>query len=313
MKKENTINTGLKNNFYINNLQKNGGPNIFCNRLKNELLNQEFLFQENSVNQISIIQGNTKSDCNNILRLDGLYLDSKNTVGDTDELNKPIYNSYKTFDQIVFQSEFSKICYESFFGECKKYKIIPNGVPDSFFAKKNPIPKPKGFDKVIIASAQWRRHKRLEEILQAFRSHKLQNIALVVLGCDQEFHDRNIFSVNMVPPENLPSFYQMADGMIHIPWIDWCPNTVVEGLASGLPLLCSHNGGTKELVKENGIIIELEEDYQPGSRIDLYNPPKVNTETIIQSVLDLIQFPKTEIRQDLKISSVANSYKKLFK
>ena len=294
-----------------------GGPTIFSKRLKSELKNQGLNFSKDSKNIINIITGQYEDKKNNLLRLDGLYLDSNNTIGDSDEMNKLIFKSYSKADHIIFQSVFSKLSYESFTKKNKPYQIIKNGVPETFFNDCKKIDKPRGFDKVIIASAQWRRHKRLEEIIQAFKDEKLKKIALVVLGLDKDSHGirdtDNIFRVPLVGTDDLPQFYQMADAMIHIPWIDWCPNTVVEGLASRLPVLCSHNGGTKELVGKDGIILELEEDYKIGSKINLYNPPEINIKILIKGVLDILDMSKINTREDLKISRVAKSYKKLFK
>ena len=104
----------------------------------------------------------------------------------------------------------------------------------------------------------------------------------------------------------------MADAMIHLAWLDWCPNTVVEGLASRLPVLCSHNGGTKELVKNDGVVIQLEEDYKIGEEVYLYQPPKVDTNIIVEGVLKTLNIPKIQERKDLKISKTSLQYSKLF-
>ena len=101
--------------------------------------------------------------------------------------------------------------------------------------------------------------------------------------------------------------------MIHIAWLDCCPNSVVEGLASGLPVLCSHNGGTKELVKNDGIVIQLEEDYELGTKLDLYSPPKIDVNKIVEGILKCLEMPRVKNRDDLKMSNVSLLYKKLFK
>ena len=116
----------------------------------------------------------------------------------------------------------------------------------------------------------------------------------------------------MYNPESLPRILQSATAMIHLAWLDWCPNSVVEGLASGLPVLCSHNGGTKELVKDSGIILQLEEDYQIGTKLDLYSPPKVDHEIIVEGVEKIIEMPKITDRSDLNIKNTAAQYREVF-
>ncbi|UCG68771.1 MAG: glycosyltransferase [Thermoplasmata archaeon] len=71
----------------------------------------------------------------------------------------------------------------------------------------------------------------------------------------------NIKCSGSVPTEDLPKYLRGGDAFIHLSWFENCPNTTVEALTSGLPGLCTRNGGTKEIVRSNGIIIQCEEDY----------------------------------------------------
>jgi glycosyltransferase involved in cell wall biosynthesis len=87
---------------------------------------------------------------------------------------------------------------------------------------------------------------------------------------------------------------------------------VVESLAAGTPVLCSHNGGTSELVKDDGVTIQIEDDYVFGRRVPLYNPPKVDTNIIVEGILKVLEMEKIETREDLKISNVAQKYADLF-
>ena len=38
------------------------------------------------------------------------------------------------------------------------------------------------YEKICVASASWRRHKRLEETIEAFKDSKLKNVLLIALG-----------------------------------------------------------------------------------------------------------------------------------
>lgn len=299
--------------FFINNFSNKDGPSIFSNRLKEELESQGHNYDPLSKNRIAITTGDYVEGAFNILRLDGLYLDSGNKLGDSHTLNKPIFDCYKKFDHIVFQSEYAKSVYESFTGIKKPNSIIYNGVEDHFFTNKDSIDKPDGFSKAVIASSKWRRHKRIEECIDAFKDKRLKDVALVILGGYKNIDMPNVFTLPMIPPSELPKYYKMADAMIHLCWLDCCPNSVIEGLASGLPVICSHNGGTNELVKGDGIVIQLEETYKPGEMVDLYNPPEVCTETIVSAVEKCLELGVIEPRLDLKISKAAQKYARLFK
>lgn len=300
-------------NFYINSYSNSSGPTIFAYRLKNSLESQGIQFSEGSNNRISVVTGPYITGKNNILRLDGLYLDSGNHLGNSKYLNAPIFECYKNFDHIVFQSEYAKRTYEAFTNTKRPHSIIYNGVEDIFFSNQDSIDKPEGFEKVVIASSKWRRHKRIEECIEAFQDKRLKDIALVILGGYQQVDMKNVFCLPMISPEDLPKYYKMADAMIHLCWLDCCPNSVVEGLASGLPVICSHNGGTKELVKNDGVVIKLEEDYKYGKMVDLYHPPKVDINIIVEGILKVLDMPKIQERKDLKITSTSLQYINLFK
>ncbi len=49
-----------------------------------------------------------------------------------------------------------------------------------------------------------------------------------------------------------------CDYQLHIAFIDICPNGVIEGMASGLNVLCSNLGGTPEIVGDNGVILNVD-------------------------------------------------------
>jgi glycosyltransferase involved in cell wall biosynthesis len=89
--------------------------------------------------------------------------------------------------------------------------------------------------------------------------------------------------------------------------LDWCPNTVVEALACGLPVLCSHNGGTKELVRGSGIIQEFEETYD-FKKVPLYKPPMPDPKLVARGMSELLEWREPIDRPDLYMDHVAMQY-----
>jgi hypothetical protein len=55
----------------------------------------------------------------------------------------------------------------------------------------------------------------------------------------------------------------------------------------------------------------LEEDYEIGVRVPLYNPPKVDTNIIVDGILEVLEKPTIFDRLDLDILSVAKKYEDL--
>jgi len=202
----------------------------------------------------------------------------------------------------------------------KPFTIIANGIDQQdFLSNVKPIkyenPIFSKYEKICIASASWRRHKRLEETIAAFKDARLKNVLLVALGGFDYIKDKssipeNVLLTSLLEPNATSSIYAMADAMIHLAWLDWCPNTVVEALSCGTPVLCSHNGGTKELVKNDGVVIQLEEDYRIGDKVPLYNPPKVDTKIIVEGIIEVLERSTLFDRPDLDISYVASQYEK---
>ena len=47
--------------------------------------------------------------------------------------------------------------------------------------------------------------------------------------------------------------------------------------------------------------------------VNLYHPPKVDTNIIVEAVLKSLEMPKVKNRGDLKMSNVSKKYKALFK
>ena len=146
------------------------------------------------------------------------------------------------------------------------------------------------------------------------KNSSFNNSGLIVLGNnpDHVVDHPDVYYAGSVPHSLCLEIFSAADWMIHLAWLDWCPNSVVEGLASGLPVLCSHNGGTKELVKNDGVVVRLEKDYKIGEMLDLYAPPNIDINLVVEGVRELVEMPKIPTREDLKIRKAALSYSKLF-
>ena len=54
----------------------------------------------------------------------------------------------------------------------------------------------------------------------------------------------------------------MAEAYIMMKYLDPCPNTVIEAMSCGLPVLYSSSGGVPELVgKDAGVPLKVKNDY----------------------------------------------------
>lgn len=281
----------------------NAGPSNFMKALKCS-------FEEQNLSKTSLYF-NPLNDCNifaNLpkltwlhpfyFRLDGIIYD----IMADPEYKRNSNNTYLSGAQrakgVIFQSEFSKKLFENILGFVAPVQtVIHNGTNLSIFkrAKDHSIRQRLGIENdafVFVTSAKWRSHKRLDDMLRAFVDFKERHTELktyfIVLGDYQEQYIDNVFFMQKVPNYDLPKYFNAANVYLFFSWLDPCPNSVVEAISSGLPVICTNNGGTPELVKmsNGGIVVEADDPFL-YTEVDLYNPPLPNKEKIDQALDDM--------------------------
>ena len=72
-----------------------------------------------------------------------------------------------------------------------------------------------------------------------------------------------------------------AEKVIHLAWLDHCPNVVVEGRRAGCQIVCSSSGGTREIAGADAIVIE--EDEWNMDPVRLYDPPEMDFSRVISN------------------------------
>jgi len=249
-----------------------------------------------------------------LLRVDGIYHDtSTNSI----QRNEGIRDTYHEAAGIVFQCEFARKMLYKHFGKPQSAKhetVISNGVDGSFSPLGDKFNY--GFKHTIIVSGKWSwKSKRLSQIIECFLALNRQDLGLVILGeAPNQIVDSRIKYQGFVPPDKLPLYYRGADIMMHAAYIDWCPNGVVEGLACGLPVLTTHNGGVPELIKGSGIIIKNEPDYNLEF-VNHNNLPKLDP-ILVGEAIDILLHNRESFvksRPDLTIEHCGKQYLEFFK
>lgn len=280
------------------------GPKVFLNRLsksikKNNLCEIKTPFLP--FFDIGLYSVYEKNFFNKkfVLRVDGIYFDKQNKFGDTKILNKRIFDSINKASGIIFISHFSKKMVESFHEKIQKPNIIiHNKVPLNIFNKnghnyRNKLGIGKN-DKVLITSAHWRRHKRLNETIKLINimNEPGDQYKLIILGGKKKNNNQNpnIFFIGEVKPNELSAWYRTADIYIHLAWIEPCGNTQIEAMASGLPVVCCNNGGIGETIKEarGGIVSNCDNHFTP-KLLDYYNPPEPDYNKLINAINEIFE------------------------
>ncbi len=293
------------------NLNSTSGPNTFGGRLANQLLKDghEIIPEEMSHNSdafLVFIEPRTEPPQNTrmVQRLDGIWF----KPDQFESHNKLIKWVYDRADHIIWQSEFDKKMTTTHWGE-RPGSVIRNGidVKKRNVTQQSLIEIRKRYEKVFVCSASWHRQKRLAENIELFKllRQKYESACLIVMGGNPDFNanDPDVFYTGSVPHEICLEVYSMSDWMIHLAWLDHCPNVVVEALSQRTPVICTESGGTKELVGNRGLIIPETTKYN-FELCDYDSPPKLDLSSIDLPEIDILNL------EDLRIENVANKYLK---
>lgn len=285
------------------------GPNTFGHRLASSLANRGYEIVNHSDDYdvfLCFIEPLTMPNLEKrfIHRLDGIWFKPE----EFKTHNKAIKWAYNNSHHVIWQSEFDKKMTQKWWGD-KKGSVVHNGIKIEKIEKiNNDIHEiSKRYDRIFTCSASWHRQKRLKENIEFFNKNKNKNDALLILGKNPDVivNDKNIFYLGHLSHELCLQVYSITDWFLHLAWLDHCPNVVIEALSQGCSIICSDSGGTKEIVKENGIVIKESNRYN-FELTDYDKPYKIELQK-----LDLKRNNVNPYHLDIKL--VCDKYEEIFK
>jgi glycosyltransferase involved in cell wall biosynthesis len=212
-----------------------------------------------------------------IQRLDGVYYPEKH--GDSyvqaNSSIKRIYQNYATF--VVFQSEYSKRqCFEMF-GEKKsdEYTLITNGADKSIWkpAKKKSI----GAKIKFVTTGNFRNIDMIGPVVEAldklleFHEFELHVVGPVSNPEIESFFSREYIVLHgALPKEQIVSELQQSDIFIYSHLNPPCPNSVIEAISCGLPIVGFDSGSMSELCHFNKELLAYvsEDTFQKYEQFD---------------------------------------------
>lgn len=312
---------------YIENSDKNpnelGGKSLFCNRLAKALHTKGVqIFSDPKIKvdvSLNVIRINHSKSKVKLLRLDGIWHDTGKNFR---EKNLSIKRNLQKADGVVYQSCFSEKMGEKYLGKAIcPVKVISNGSDSSFYENIDPIKTNK---KIIMAVSKWRPHKRLRDIIESFLLAEVEDGLLVVAGnllrselTEKEIYDyknnTKIKFIDHVSQKVLASYFKKASASIHLCWFDSCPNSVVESIIAGVPVICNNVGGTWEIVgPAGGYVLPLDNPYDMNP-VDLYHPPKINRGRVAAALRDCIKKQPPVKKEHVLISTIADQYLQFMK
>ena len=157
---------------------------------------------------------------------------------------------------------------------------VHNGIDLERFYQATPIDrKTLGFkndDFIVVYSGRINPEKGVKELIQAFTQLKdYPNIKLLIIGGSffgntkgtdtfiaslqeesKEIADSIVFT-DFIPYKQIPSYLAMCDvAIIPSMWEDPFPTTILEAMASSLPIIATNSGGISEACQDCAIILE---------------------------------------------------------
>lgn len=153
-------------------------------------------------------------------------------------------------------------------------RVIPNGVDTKQFS-----PDYSGEDNLkLLVVARLVERKRVQDAIKALEGLEAE---LVIIGKGpkkeelMELADRlgvrhKVVFKGYVKHSELDKHYSSADVFVLPSLNEGMSNTVLEALASGMPIIVTETGGTEELVDENGFVVDKKSPDQIRERIRSY-------------------------------------------
>jgi len=196
--------------------------------------------------------------------------------GDSDRQNAMMAEMYHRADYVFWQSEFCRRSADRFLGAREGAgEVLFNAVDlDQFSPLEKLSVRPFTFlltGKISVA-LNYRVKSTISGLALARQagtdvklkiSGWLQDPASIRLMAQKYGVSDYVQITGAYSQAEAPSIYQAADAYIMTKYLDPCPNTVIEALACGLPVLYSSIVGVPELVGKNaGIGLEVPENFE---------------------------------------------------
>jgi len=302
----------MKIHFSNVNFQSRSGPNSFAARLATSLHKRGHKIvgpNDDYETFLAFIEPASfpRAGAKFLQRLDGIWFSPE----EFHTKNRGIRWTYDNCHHIIWQTQFDKNMTTTHWGP-KQGSVIANGIElkEARLYDDNLKNIRATHDVLFSCSSNWHGQKRLSDNISLFLKYEEDNpdkkCCLIVMGDnpDHVVKKNNIYYMGNVSHELCLQVFYASDWMIHLAWLDHCPNVVVEALSQNCPVICSSSGGTKEIVRSSGVIVPEAEEYD-YRLTDYTSPPKIDLSNVV--------LPDTIVvdHRHLDIELVTDSYERV--
>lgn len=186
------------------------------------------------------------------------------------KLFRKLYQKKLIYPVILSPTNYHEFLEEFDISSGERISIIPNPVNDRFFVNESQIVNKyhRNSDEVcFVFPARFHEIKNHHFLIEAFSIalQKVDGIRLVLAGTGEllETEKKYARSLNIDKKidflgyvEDTPELYRKSDVFIMSSKSECFPMSIIEAMASGLPVIATNVGGVKDIVKDNGILVE---------------------------------------------------------
>ncbi len=165
----------------------------------------------------------------------------------------------------------------------REYRVIPNGVdltvfrPGDKMAARASLGLPMEADIILLGRYRpkrdmWKDSTTMDETIRALTARKRgRMIVFVALGKERDVQQLSGAEIHWIPYQreetHMAHVYQAADLYVHAAKADTFPNSVIEALSCGVPVIATAIGGIPEQI-ENGVTGFLTRPSDPKPMVE---------------------------------------------
>ncbi len=203
--------------------------------------------------------------------------------GDCQGHNAEMAHAYHLADHIFWQSEFSRVSTRKFLGEREgPGEVLYNAIDTEHFRplKKAEESRNNQFRFLVSGKTDLHLIYRIESAVNGLAHVRKQGLEASmtiagVMSSETKTRIQHLVSdlgllkyISFHGPytqEQAPTLYNSCDAYILLTHNDVCPNSALEAMSCGLPVIHASTGGTPELVGQTGFRIETAESWDQPS------------------------------------------------
>jgi glycosyltransferase involved in cell wall biosynthesis len=211
-------------------------------------------------------------------------------------------NALKTSSAVIFLTNYAASMIQRVTGPIKNYAVIPHGVNDSFRnVSKHEFLKKDSTEIECIYVSGLAPYKHQWHVVRAIKILRDEGVSISLslvgggsgnslkrLNKEIQISDpENIFVKQhpFIPISDIPNMLSKSDIFIFASSCENMPITLIEGMASGLPIACSDRGPMPEVLQDGGTFFNPESSESIKQAIyQIINDPILRQRTIKKSL-----------------------------